>query len=66
MRVVIFLLCNSTKEVDYALTNVRWNIDSNSIARLAAMKLDNTKNKIDIYKHHSVADIQQKIKSMTN
>jgi beta-N-acetylhexosaminidase len=60
------LLCNSPKEVDYALTNIRWNIDTNSIARLAAMKLDNTKNKIDIYKHHSVADIQQKIKSMTN
>ena len=60
------LLCNSPKEVDYALTNVRWNIDTNSIARLAAMKLDNTKNKIDIYKHHSVADIQQKIESMTN
>ena len=60
------LLCNSPKEVDYALTNVRWNIDTNSIARLAAMKLDNTKNKIDIYKHHSVADIQKKLKSMTN
>ena len=60
------LLCNSPKEVDYALTNIRWNIDTNSIARLAAMKLDNTKNKIDIYKHHSVADIQQKIESMTN
>ena len=60
------LLCNSPKEVDYALTYVRWNIDTNSIARFAAMKLDNAKNKIDIYKHHSVADIQQKIKSMTN
>ena len=60
------LLCNSPKEVDYALTNVRWNIDTNSIARLAAMKLDNTKNKIDIYKHHSVTDIQKKLKSMTN
>ena len=60
------LLCNSPKEVDYALTNIRWNIDTNSIARLAAMKLDNTKNKIDIYKHHSVADIQKKLESMTN
>ncbi len=60
------LLCNSPKEVDYALTNIRWNIDTNSIARLAAMKLDNTKNKIDIYKHHSVAEIQQKIESMSN
>ena len=60
------LLCNSPKEVDYALTNIRWNIDTNSIARLAAMKLDNTKNKIDVYKHHSVADIQKKLKSMTN
>ena len=60
------LLCNSPKEVDYTLTNVRWNIDTNSIARLAAMKLDNTKNKIDIYKHHSVADIQKKLESMTN
>ena len=60
------LLCNSPKEVDYALTNIRWNIDTNSIARLAAMKLDNTKNKIEIYKHHSVADIQKKLESMTN
>ena len=60
------LLCNSPKEVDYALTNIRWNIDTHSIARLAAMKLDNTKNKIDIYKHHSVADIQKKLESMTN
>ena len=60
------LLCNSPKEVDYTLTNVRWNIDTNSIARLAAMKLDNTKNKIEIYKHHSVADIQKKLESMTN
>ena len=60
------LLCNSPKEVDYALTNIRWNIDTNSIARLTAMKLDNTKNKIDIYKHHSVADIQKKLESMTN
>jgi beta-N-acetylhexosaminidase len=59
------LLCNSPKEVDYALTNMQWNIDATSIKRLAAMKLDNTKNKIDIYKHHSLADIQQKIKSMT-
>ena len=60
------LLCNSPKEVDHALTNIRWNIDTNSIARLAAMKLDNTKNKIEIYKHHSVADIQKKLESMTN
>ena len=60
------LLCNSPKEVDYALKNTRWNIDTNSIARIADMKLDYTKNRIDIYKHHSVADIQKKLESMTN
>ena len=60
------LLCNSPKEVDNLLTNIQWDVSTKSIARLSAMKLDKTKNKIDIYKHHSVAEIRQKIESMSN
>ena len=60
------LLCNSPKEVDNVLTSIQWDVTTKSMARLAEMKLDKTKNKIDTYKHYDVADIQKKFESMTN
>tara|TARA_Y100000022_G_scaffold19417_1_gene14823 strand:- start:12450 stop:13454 length:1005 start_codon:yes stop_codon:yes gene_type:complete len=61
----MILLCNSPKEVDNVLTHLEWNVNAASKSRLAAMKLDSTKNKIDTYKYHSVAEIQQKLGNMT-